>query len=660
MSVGRWGGQTGRIMAATVMDISPDLSHGKFAFGEFLFDPRSGELRDGGKTALLRPQVAKLLTLLLEHAGDIVSREEIRQCLWGSKTVVEFEEGISACMRQLRVALNDGATGTRYIQTISRRGYKFIFPVNLVTGEAAAFHNQGAMVVLPTTPASAGVPRHRWRWAAAGAGIVLVLIVAAVFAVAHYRYRVQFFTQTVVPTTPRAVIAVLPFTNLSANHANDILGASIASELIDLLGPIAPNRLGVIADTSSMHYASAHKTIKVIGQELGASFVLEGSITQNPAFIQVSARLIRVADQSYVWGSEYRLDIKYTSRNFQQTVVQIATHVASLLAPDASVKPLEFTRNRQAALDYQLGRYVLLQGDNAKAGDYCRHAMRLDPNFAAAYVCTAQSLLAMNSLSVPQVNDALALVAKALELNAESSDAHLLQGTLDLFYRWNPAAAAPQIRDALRHNPGNAWAWQAQAAYYSAMGENQEMRQAMAIAQSLDPVSMRISLDSAVLFYIDGQYDVAGQYAQTAIGLKPDNELARHLLVLTLLGEGHYTEAGQQAALEMQYAGAPPASITRVRAGRPQALVDYFNWYVTTLATQAPDKLTAVFLADAYMHLGRPRQALTTLSDAVHNREVSTLIPFMSVWPALHPLCRETAFVMLTRQLGQPGCMNAK
>ncbi|MGH8292727.1 MAG: winged helix-turn-helix domain-containing protein [Gammaproteobacteria bacterium] len=647
-------------MAATVMDISPDLSHGKFAFGEFVFDPRSGELRDGGKTALLRPQVAKLLTLLLEHAGDIVSREEIRQCLWGSKTVVEFEEGISACMRQLRVALNDGATGTRYIQTISRRGYKFIFPVSRITGEAAVFHNAATVALVPTMPATASVPRRRWHWPVAGAVIVLVLIVAAALAVAHYRYRVQFFTQTAVPVAPHAVIAVLPFTNLSTNPANEILGASVASELIDLLGPIAPDRLGVIADTSSMNYAGARKTIKTIGQELGASYVLEGSITQNPAFIQVSARLIRVTDQRYVWGSEYRLNLKYTSNTFQQTVVQIATHVASLLAPDASVKPLEFTGNRQAALDYQLGRYVLLQGDNAKAGDYCRQAMALDPNFAAAYVCTAQSLLAMNSLSAQQVNDAKALVAKALELNADSSDAHLLQGTLDLFYRWNPTAAAQQIRAALRHNPGNAWAWQAQAAYYSAMDQNQDMRQAMSIAQSLDPVSMRISLDSAVLFYIDRQYDVAGQYAQTAIGLKPDNELARHLLVLTLLGEGHYTEATQQAALEMQYAGASPAALSRLRTDRPQALVDYFNWYVTALATQAPDKLTAVFLADAYMHLGRPQQALKTLGAAVHNREVSTLIPFMSVWPGLHPLCSETAFVLLTRQLGQPGCAQAK
>jgi len=638
------------------MDNSTNMSAAKYAFGEFVFDTRSGELHDGGKTTLLRPQVAKLLTLLLSHADNIVSREEIRNCLWSSHTVVEFEEGISACMRQLRVALNDGTNGTRYIQTISRRGYKFVFPVTAVDEN----HAGAVPAHFPATPpGSAVTPAGQYkslRWLLPLAVIVVAGVVAAL-AVAHYRYRVQFFTQTPLPIVAHPVIAVLPFSNLSSNSANTILGASIASELIDLLGPIAPSRLGVIADTSSMHYVGGGKTIKAIGEDLGASYVLEGAITQNPQFIHVSARLIRAADQSYVWGNEYNLDLKYANNAFQQVVVQIATRVAERLAPDASVKPLEFTDNRQAALDYQLGRYLLLQGDNAKAEDYCRQALAEAPDFAAAYVCAAQSLMALDSLSAQQVNDAKTLVKKALELSADSSDAHLLQASLDLFYDWNPAAAGPEIQQALRHNPGNAWAWQAQAAYFSAMGKNQDMHQAMAIAQSLDPVSMRISLNSAVLFYIDRQYDTAGEYAQTAVSLKPGDELARHLLVLTLLGEGHYAEAAQQAALEMQYAGAALTDIARVRAGSQKSLVDYFKWYVNTLASRPPDKLTAVFLADAYMHLGQPQQALKTLSAAVQSREASILIPFISVWPSLHPLCGRAEFRDLTHRLGQPGCV---
>ncbi|MGH8398147.1 MAG: hypothetical protein ACRETA_07880, partial [Gammaproteobacteria bacterium] len=438
---------------------------------------------------------------------------------------------------------------------------------------------------------------------------------------------------------------------------NTILGASFASELIDLLGPIAPKRLGVIADTSTMHYAGGDKTIKMIGQDLGASYVLEGAITQNQKFIHVSARLIRAADQSYVWGNEYNLDIKYENNNFQQTVVQIATHVASLLAPDASIQPLEFTNNRDAALAYQLGRYLLVQGDVEKSQAYCKKAMTLDPDFAAAYVCTAQSLMALENLSGQQVEASKGLVKKALQLNGDSSEAHLLQGSLDLFYDWDPAAAEPEIEEALRHNPGNAWAWQAQAAYFTVMRQNQQMRQAMAMAQSLDPVSTRISANSAVLFYIDRQYDEAEQYARTGLNLLPGNALLSHVLLLTLLGEGRYVEAAQQAVLEMQYAHAAPADIARVRTGNQRVLVNYFNWYAKTLASETPNKLTAMFLADAYMHLGQPQQALKVLNDTVQAHAVSTLVPFMSVWPSLHPLCRMAAFVALTSQLGQPGCV---
>ncbi|MGH8398871.1 MAG: winged helix-turn-helix domain-containing protein, partial [Gammaproteobacteria bacterium] len=266
------------------MDITPDIPSAKFAFGEFVFDPRSGELRDGQKATLLRPQVAKLLTLLLSHADNIVSREEIRNSLWGSKAVVEFEEGISACMRQLRVALNDGTTGTRYIQTISRRGYKFVYPVTALDETHKVALPVSSVPTLSRQTTATASKRKTWYWLLPLVVIVLAGVVAAL-ALAHYRYRVQFFTEAALPVVPHPVIAVLPFTNLSTNSTNTILGASFASELIDLLGPIAPKRLGVIADTSTMHYAGGDKTIKMIGQDLGASYVLEGAITQNQKFI---------------------------------------------------------------------------------------------------------------------------------------------------------------------------------------------------------------------------------------------------------------------------------------------------------------------------------------------------------------------------------------
>ncbi len=634
-----------------VLDTPPT----RFVFGGFEFDARSGELYDGQKMQLLRPQVAKLLNLLLTHAGTIVSREDIRNCLWGAHTVVEFEEGISACMRQLRIALNDGATGTRYIQTISRRGYKFVYPVNITDAsrppmqQPSAGHPVNLAQSVPVTG-----QKKPWLNVLA-AGVILALIIAAV-AFAYFRFPMKLFTGKQVPQQI-PVIAVLPFANLSTNPTNTILGASIASDLIDLLGPISPDRLGVIADTSTMHFANSEKTIRTIGKDLGASYVLEGSITQNQGIVHVSARLIRAADQSYVWGSNYNLNNKFQNSAFQQIIVQVANKVAAILAPDASIRPLAFTNNRQAALDYQLGRYLLVQGNADKAGDYCRYSMQLDPRFAAAYECSVRSLLASTSLSIQQVDAASGLVAKALQLNSNSSEAHLLQGVLDMFYKWDLTTAAQEIKQALRHNPGNASAWQAQAAYFSAIGENQQMRQSMAMAQTLDPVSVRISANSALLFFIDRQYDEAVQYAQTAVNLLPSDEFARHVLILALLGEGRYAEATSQAVQEMHVKGATASAIAQVSNGKQQALVSYFQWYAGAVAAQPPNKLSAVFLADAYMHLGQPQKALLVLQDTVQQHAVSALIPFISVWPSLHPLCSNSQFLDMTQRLNQPGCI---
>ncbi|MDE2234495.1 MAG: winged helix-turn-helix domain-containing protein [Gammaproteobacteria bacterium] len=632
-----------------------DTQQTRFVFGDFEFDARSGELFDGQKTQLLRPQVAKLLNLLLSHAGIIVSREEIRHCLWGTHTVVEFEEGISACMRQLRIALNDGTTGTRYIQTISRRGYKFVYPVSAADASRPVVKHEAAEhASQPQQSPPAASRGSRWQYPLAAGAILAVIIAALVFA--YLRSPLEMFSRKP-PARQIPVIAVLPFANLSTNSTNTVLGASIASDLIDLLGPVSPDRLGVIADTSTMHFVNSDKTIKTIGQELGASYVLEGSITENQGILSISARLIRSVDQSYVWGNNYNLDSKFQNTAFQQIIVQIANQVTGILDPEASIKPLEYTSNRQAALDYQLGRYLLVQGNADKAGDYCRHSMQLDPSFGAAYECSARSLLALPTISQVQVKTASELVNQALKLNANSSEAHLLQGVLDMFYRWNLTAAAGEIRQALRHNPGSAAAWQAQAAYYAAMGENQEMRQAMAMAQSLDPVSIRLSANSALLFFIDRQYDKAVQYAHTAVNLMPDDEFARHVLILALLGEGRYADASRQAVEEMRVSGATPAAIAQVTGGKQRALIRYFRWYTGANASQSStDKLRAVFVADVYMHLGQPQQAFETLRNAVTQHAVSILIPFISVWPSLHPLCDDHQFLEMTQNLNQPGC----
>ena len=634
------------------MNPTPEPSRVRYAFGQYVFDPRSGELNDGQKTVQLRPQVAKLLDLLLRNANSTVSREQIKNHLWGSNIVVEFEEGISACVRQLRIALNDGAAGTRFIQTISRRGYKFVFPVSVADADSPAGAVRPATVPAAPVPSAAGPTRlqsgHR-------VAVVLAVALAVVVAVVLALKRPNLFQAA--DNNPPTVVAVLPFNNLSQSPDTGILGASIANEVINLLGPIAPTRMGVIASTSTAHFLKGGETIKQIGQELGANYVLEGSVTQQARAYHVSARLIRVGDQSYVWGDEYDLDANYSGASYRQLVIRIATQVATLLAPNAAIKPLEFTNNRDAAIAFQMGGYLVNQGELDKAYDYCRKAVSLDPQFAAAYACGARALLRMPQLTKSQVEDADQRVDRALSLDSGSAEAHLLKGELDIFYSWDLGGAGTELKESLRLNPGDASAWQTYAEYLAAMGQNSGMQNAMETARALDPASVSVTNDQALVAYIASQYDKAVSDARINAGLNAQDEFAQHILTLSLLGTGKYADATQQAAAEMQALSAAQADVARVKSKSRGSLVDYFNWYVDYMAHKPAGKYTAVFLADAYMHLGKPDQAFTVLAAAIKQRSISTLIPFASVWPSLRPLCTRPDFLSLTKQLGQVGCL---
>ncbi|HSN17198.1 MAG TPA: winged helix-turn-helix domain-containing protein [Gammaproteobacteria bacterium] len=634
----------------------------QYTFGQYVFDPQSGELNDGQKTVQLRPQVGKLLELLLRKANTTVSREDIKNHLWGSHIVVEFEEGISACVRQLRIALNDGAAGTRYIQTISRRGYKFVYPVTASEdGLALERRAQAAMPLPPTQPATPSQvtpaprpPRAAGPWRYLAALAVLAVVVAAVSSLVYQRRDANYIPGA--GDEPSTVVAVLPFNNLSQNQDGAVLGASLSNEVINLLGPIAPERLGVIASTSTAHYLKGGETIKQIGQELGANYVLEGSITPQAGGYHISARLIRAADQSYVWGDEYDLDSNYSAGAYKQLVIRIATQVAGLLVPNAAVKPLQFTNNRDAAVAFQTGRYQVAQGDLAEGYADCQKAIGLDPGFAAAYDCAARALLRQTEMTPDKLKDARALVAKGASLDSSSAESRLLQGQLAMYYDWNLNGAGAAFKESLRLNPGDAWAWQSYAEYLVAMSRKSGMQNAMDTARALDPVSVGASDDAALVAYLNAQYPQAESGARTNAGLNPDDTLAQHLLTLSLLGGGKYAAAVQQAAVEMRALHASAADVAKVQA-RHGSLVNYFQWYVAHAAHAPADRYSAVFLADAYMHLGQADQAFAVLSTTVKQRAISTLVPFLSVWPSLKPLCTRPDFLTLTTQLGQAGCL---
>ncbi len=266
--------------------------------GVFELDLKSSELRKQGVPVRLRPQPFKILALLAQRAGQLVTREKIRNQIWSHGTFVDFEQGLNYCIRRIRVALGDDAESPRYIETLQRRGYRLIVPVEEISGEQA--------------PPGAG----------------------------------------------RVMLAVLPFENLSGAEEQEYFSDGLTEEMITRLGGLNPERLGVIARTSAMKYKHTDKSIHEIGRELGVYYVLEGSVRRAGSRVRIAAQLIQVSDQTHLWAESYQRNLGDILALQSDVAQAIASEIRVKLTPQeearlASTRPV----NPDAYEAYLKGRY---------------------------------------------------------------------------------------------------------------------------------------------------------------------------------------------------------------------------------------------------------------------------------------------------------------
>ncbi len=251
-------------------------------FGPFELDLASGELRKAGVPLKLAPQPFKVLALLAGRAGRPVMRQEIREQVWGRDTYVDFEQGLNSCIKQIRAALGDDAEKPRYIETLPRRGYRFIVPVE----------------------------KHPWKFLSLpnyDSQIVAVALTLFLSVAAYVSYR--RLVPTLSPQSDRIMLAVLPFENFGPAPGPDRFSDGLTEETITQLGRLEPRRLGVIARTSAMKYKGARKSAEQIGRELGVDFILEGSVRMAGRRVRISAQLIQVRDQTHLWAETYEGDL---------------------------------------------------------------------------------------------------------------------------------------------------------------------------------------------------------------------------------------------------------------------------------------------------------------------------------------------------------------
>src|ERR1700756_2616706 len=278
-------------------------------FGSFELNVRTGELASIGKEpvepdsakVLLREQPFRILRILVERQGQIVSRQEIRQILWPNDTFVDYDRSINVAMAILRKALADDADHPKYIETLARRGYRLIAPVEWQQGSTAAQDTLGSLAeTLPRIEGPVGereprAPKH-WGKAAVAAACAVILVVVGYMTWRHFRAAAR---------SEKIMLAVLPFENLTGDPSKEYLADGLTEETISELGRLKPEQLGVIARTSVMGYKHKDTRMDQIGRDLSVQYVLENSLRESGNHIRLTSQLIQVKDQSHLWSHDY-------------------------------------------------------------------------------------------------------------------------------------------------------------------------------------------------------------------------------------------------------------------------------------------------------------------------------------------------------------------
>jgi TolB-like protein/DNA-binding winged helix-turn-helix (wHTH) protein/Tfp pilus assembly protein PilF len=526
------------------MDFEPDKPHSPdhlVRLGDFQMDFASGELRRNGHVVRLKPQPSKVLSLLILRPGQIVSREQIQQEVWGNDTFVDFERGLNSCIKQIRAAFGDEPDAPQYIETIPRRGYRFIARVEPVKSLSnAATNGTAPSIAAKNSSGPASRPATFLHRSAIVAALMVLAIAAVTLGVRHSR-----------PVTEKIRLVVLPFANLSGAESDDFFGEGLAEEMITQLGELAPQRLGVIARTSAAQYRQTKKSAAEIGKELRVNYVLEGSVRRNGERMHVTAQLIQSSDQTQLWAATYDRDAGDMLGIETDLAHRVARSLALQLLPareSAALAPA--TRNPAAHEAYLRGRYLMNRMTLAgfrQARTELEKAIQNDPGFALAYTALADTYSLepwWGGITPRQAfPKAKQLVEQALRLDDGLAEAHTSLGFIKLYYDWDFAGSESEFERAIQLQPGLALAHYWYAGALSAAGQHERAIASIQRAQELDPLSPLINADAGWYYFYARQYDASIRECRRALEEDPNFGFAVNCILADHRAQGNYDAA---------------------------------------------------------------------------------------------------------------------
>jgi len=632
----------------------------RLRFGVFELDPRAGELRKHGLRVRLQEQPFQVLAMLLEHPGEVVTREELQKKLWPADTFVDFDHGLNKAISKIREALGDSAESPRFVETVARHGYRFLAEVKIADA-ATVGSPEPATPPRPSTearerPDLAGKsampkplpPPLSWK-----VSVFVVLLVTASLAT----WKLYSWKR---PSPIVRSLAVLPLESLSNDASQDYFADGMTDELISDLGQISALR--VISRTSVMAYKHARKPLPQIARELNVDAVVEGTVLRSGDQIRITAQLIDASTDKHLWSQSYQGELRDTLALQGEVARAIADQIRVNLNPQeqAALKNVRVV-NPEAYVSYLKGRFFWNKrtADSLKVAlAYFNEAIDEDSKYVQAYsgLADTYALLGDWQYAVMTPKEALpkakAAAIKALELDSTLGEAHnSLAFCLDGF-DWDFDAAGKEFKRAIELNPGYATAHHWYAWHLSLLGRYDEAIVEMRKAENLDPLSLIINADLAELLVLGHSYDESIQQSRKTIEMDPNFALAHNQLAQAYLQKHMNDEAVAELQKAAQLSGGGPtimANLARAYAAsgeRSEAI---------KLLTDLKKRSNSIYshgseIAVIYAALGDMDQAMNWLEKGYEER----FNPGVLSRPGFDPLRSDPRFQDLVRRIGLP------
>jgi TolB-like protein/DNA-binding winged helix-turn-helix (wHTH) protein/Flp pilus assembly protein TadD len=628
-------------------------------FDTYELDLLAGELRKRGIKLRLQGQPLQVLAILVQSAGNLVTREELRSQLWQVDTFVDFDHSLHNAIARIREALGDSTQTPKYIETLPRRGYRFIAQVEEVQPPSIKVDTRrldaGTQVTaaLPAAIPILGETRRRLR-------LITALIACCLGAVAGWMAWQHRHAGSVV-AAPHS-IAVLPLQNLSGDPTQEFFADAMTDELITEISRI--QALRVISHTSVMEYKGTRKHLPQIARELKVDDIVEGSIVREGGEVRVTVQLLDAPNDRHLWSEDYQRPIGSILRLQREIAQSIAQQVRLKLTSQQEARlPPAPAVNPQAYDDYLRGHYYLMtlyamHQPLDTARQYFEESIQRDPGFAPAYAGLANTYLQMalfRSLS-PQDGYSLGIRAtqKALDLDNGNAEAHSTLGMLKWQYERDWPGAAREFEHTIAISPSYDCARAYHARYLAWTNRRDEALAEITRARELNPSDSFANTESSVYFLL-GDYPNLIEASRKGVLSDPNDWIERHFLGVGYEGSGRLDEAISEYQKAVAMSGGdqdPTASLAHAYAmtgRRPEAekiLLDLERKSRTGY-------VSPYLLASINAGLGEKNTAMELLEKAYRERDLG-IMWFVKTDPRIDNLRSDPRFQALLDRFDFP------